>query len=233
MRFNAFVSYSHAADGNLAPALQRGLQRFARPWNKGSALQIFRRPDRPRCQPGFVVLDHAKALADAEFFILLAAPEAASSPWVAREVEVWRHERTNETLLLVLTGGEIVWDDTRTDFDWQQTTAVPRALSGFFPEQPRHIDLRWAKSSEELSLHHARFRDAIAEIAAPLHGKSKAEMESEAVRQVRRTHTARGDGRRGHCAADSRSVDRSSDRGAECAPRRRAGEDRRRATAFG
>src|SRR5688500_13326844 len=30
--YNAFISYSHAADGALAPALRDGLQRFATPW---------------------------------------------------------------------------------------------------------------------------------------------------------------------------------------------------------
>ena len=32
MAYDAFVSYSHAADGRLAPAVQTGLQRLARPW---------------------------------------------------------------------------------------------------------------------------------------------------------------------------------------------------------
>ena len=30
MAFDAFISYSHAADGKLAPALQRGLQQLAK-----------------------------------------------------------------------------------------------------------------------------------------------------------------------------------------------------------
>ena len=30
--YDAFISYSHAADGRLAPALQRALHRFAKPW---------------------------------------------------------------------------------------------------------------------------------------------------------------------------------------------------------
>ena len=95
MRFDAFVSYSHAADGRLAPALQRALQRFARPWNKGSALRIFRDQTDLGVNPA-LWSSIAKALADAKFFILLASPEAATSRWVAREVEVWRRERTNE-----------------------------------------------------------------------------------------------------------------------------------------
>ena len=42
MGYDAFISYSHAADGELAPALQRGLQRLARPWHRKRALEVFR-----------------------------------------------------------------------------------------------------------------------------------------------------------------------------------------------
>src|SRR2546425_2986014 len=30
--YHAFISYSHAVDDQLAPAMQRALQRFAKPW---------------------------------------------------------------------------------------------------------------------------------------------------------------------------------------------------------
>ena len=42
MSFNGFISYSHAADGKLAPAVQRGLHRLAKPWHRRRALWIFR-----------------------------------------------------------------------------------------------------------------------------------------------------------------------------------------------
>ncbi len=32
--YDGFISYSHAADGLLAPRLQSALQRFAKPWWK-------------------------------------------------------------------------------------------------------------------------------------------------------------------------------------------------------
>ena len=32
MFYKAFISYSHAADDKLAPALQSALQRFTEPW---------------------------------------------------------------------------------------------------------------------------------------------------------------------------------------------------------
>jgi hypothetical protein len=40
--YDGFISYSHAADDLLAPRLQSGLQRFAKPWWKRRALRIFR-----------------------------------------------------------------------------------------------------------------------------------------------------------------------------------------------
>jgi hypothetical protein len=42
MAFDAFISYSHAADGRLAPALQRAIQRLAQPWYRARALRVFR-----------------------------------------------------------------------------------------------------------------------------------------------------------------------------------------------
>ena len=42
MRYDGFISYSHAADGRLAPAFQSALNRFAKPWYRRRALHIFR-----------------------------------------------------------------------------------------------------------------------------------------------------------------------------------------------
>ena len=42
MTCDAFISYSHSADGKLAPAVQDGLQKLAKPWNKRRALRVLR-----------------------------------------------------------------------------------------------------------------------------------------------------------------------------------------------
>jgi hypothetical protein len=42
MGYDGFISYSHAADGQLAPALQSALHRFAKPWWKLRAVSVFR-----------------------------------------------------------------------------------------------------------------------------------------------------------------------------------------------
>ena len=42
MKYNAFISYSHAADSDLAPKLERALEQFAKPAFKRRALKFFR-----------------------------------------------------------------------------------------------------------------------------------------------------------------------------------------------
>jgi hypothetical protein len=49
------------------------------------------------------------------------------------------------------------------------------------------VDLRWARKAENLSLRHSQFRGAILDIAAPLHGRPKDELDRDDVGWHRRT----------------------------------------------
>jgi WD40 repeat protein len=189
MTFDGFISYSHAADGRLAPAVQRGLHRLAKPWHRRRALWIFRDQTGLAVTPG-LWSSIQTALDGSEYFVLMASPEAAGSPWVNREIEHWIATKTADRILPVVTDGEWAWDAARGDFA-EDSTAVPAALRGVFTEEPFFLDLRWARGSEHLSLHHSRFRDAIAQLAAPMHGLSKDELEGEDVRQHRRAKRLR------------------------------------------
>src|SRR5215210_5566664 len=113
-RFDAFISYSRAADGRLAPALQGGLQRFAKPWYRVRALRVFRDDASLSANPGLWP-SISGALDQSEFFLLLASPAAARSEWVEKEVEHWLSQQGPSRLLLVLTDGEIAWDDATAD----------------------------------------------------------------------------------------------------------------------
>ncbi|MEU8238542.1 TIR domain-containing protein [Actinoplanes missouriensis] len=184
MPFDGFISYSHAADGRLAPAVQRGLHRLAKPWHRRRALWIF------RDQTGLAVTPKLwtsiqEAMDGSKHFVLLASPEAAGSPWVNREIEHWLATKSADRILPVVTDGEWEWDPAARDFTGG-STAVPDALRGVFAEEPLYLDLRWARDDLHLSLQHIRFRDAIAQLAAPMHGVSKDELEGEDVRQHRR-----------------------------------------------
>src|SRR5262245_15523541 len=187
MARDGFMSYSHSADDKLAPAVQTGLERLAKPWYRRKTLNVFRAettlPPDPQLWTAIT-----RALDDSRYFIWMASPEAAASPWVNRELQYWLSTKTAADLriLPVLTAGDLVWDDERGDYDPVASTALPPALAHVFAEEPRHIDLRWAHTDEHLTLRNSRFRGAIAELAAPMRGVSKDDLESQDVRRHRR-----------------------------------------------
>ncbi|MET0502780.1 MAG: TIR domain-containing protein [Candidatus Binatia bacterium] len=184
--YAAFISYSHAADGKLAPAIQSALQRFAKPWYRRRSMRVFRDQASLSTNPAlWSSIEHA--LADAEFFILLATPESAASVWVDREIDYWLSHASPDRLLIVLTEGDIAWNTLHQDFDWQRTTALSRKLAGVFREEPLHLDLRWARTESQLSSKHPQFQGAIADLTATVLGKPKDEIIGEDIRQHRRT----------------------------------------------
>src|SRR3954452_10055461 len=184
--YAAFISYSRDADGRLAPRLEYALERFATPWYRMRAFRVFRDDASLSTNPGLRSA-LTSALDSVGYFILLASPEAAASVWVGREVEYWLAHRERDRVLLVITGGEIVWDERTGDFDWERTTALPRAISGAFAEEPRYTDMRFASHSDEVSVRDPRFRAAVADVAAPLRGIAKDDLIGEEVRQHKRT----------------------------------------------
>lgn len=184
-RYNAFISYSHAVDGRLAPALRKALHRFAKPRFQLRALRVFRDDASLAANPN-LWQSIEQALSESEYLILLASPEAAASKWVAKEVETWCDVKSVDTILIVLTDGEIVWDAKTGDFDWESTSALPAPLRGVFTAEPRWTDLCWAREAQDLSLNHLKFRECVADLAAPLHHRPKDELLSEDVRLLRR-----------------------------------------------
>lgn len=200
--YDAFLSYSHALDGRLAPVLQRELEQFAKPWYQVRSLRVFRDNASLTANPG-LWSSIERALANSAWFVLLASPDAATSPWVDREVSWWLANRSAGRLLIVLTEGELVWDagsgdagsgDAGSgDFDWSATTALPPALRGALAEDPRWVDLRWLQHVEHVDRSNPRLRDCVADVAAALRGMPKDALVGEHIRQHRRAmRLARG-----------------------------------------
>lgn len=184
-RHHAFLSYNHGADATLAAAFQRGLEHIAKPLLKLRAMNVFRDATdltaSPALWPGIVA-----HLESAEWLLVFACPAWAASMWCNKELQWWLEHRSTERLLIVLTGGEIAWDRSAGDFDWSRTTALPALLAKKLPDEPLFVDLRWAASEPGLSLRHARFRDAVVNVAAPLRGQRKDELDSADMRQLAR-----------------------------------------------
>lgn len=181
MAYNAFLSYSHAADGTLAPSLQSALHRFAKPWYKLRALHIFRDQTNLAVNPA-LWSSIREALDQSLFFILLASPEAAASPWVAREAEYWIGKNGLSHFLIVLTGGTLQWDRSIASFTPEQTNALPPSLLRSFPEEPLYLDLRWARGAARLRLREPRFHEAVLQLASTLRSQSKDELDGADIR---------------------------------------------------
>ncbi|GAB7029202.1 TIR domain-containing protein [Streptomyces sp. NPDC021749] len=191
-RNDAFISYHHASDRAKAAHLRRGLQNFARSWRQLRALRVFLDEASLSANPGLWP-EIERQLAESGAFVLLACPGSAGSPWVQKEINWWRAGRGSRQVLLVVTGGELVWDQERGDFDWERTTCLPRTMAGMFTDEPRWVDLRWMPEDNPGSLRDPRFQQCVADLAAPLHGRPKEDLIGADVAQHRKTRRlARG-----------------------------------------
>jgi hypothetical protein len=189
--YDAFISYSHALDGALAPALQAGLERFAKPWYRPRALRVFRDTASLTANPG-LWSSIERALASSAWLVLMASPDAARSPWVNREVTWWLENKSPQRLLVVITDGEFAWDDGAGHGD-EATAALPPALRGAFVEEPRWVDLRWLHEVDQVDQSNPRLRECVADVAAAVREVPKDVLVGEHIRQHRRTmRLARG-----------------------------------------
>lgn len=187
MSYNAFISYSHTADDTLAGALQSALHRFAKPWYQLRALHIFRDQTNLAVNPA-LWSSIRDSLDQSQFFILLASPEAAASPWVEKEAEYWVGRNGPSHILIVLTGGTLQWDKSTVAFTSESTNALPPSLLRSFPEEPLFLDLRWAREgAPRLRLREPRFHEAILQLASTLHNRPKDELDGADIRLQRQT----------------------------------------------
>lgn len=183
--YDAFISYSHAADGQLTPAVHRGIQSINKPWFRRRALRVFHDKSSLSATPQLWPTIE-QAMATSRYFVLLASPDAAGSRWVDQEIAWWRSHRSPATVLIGLTDGVLAWDHARRRFDPAATTALPPAALTWFTREPLWVDLRWARQERHLTVSDPRFRDCMASIAAPIRGMPKDALIGEDIREHRR-----------------------------------------------
>ena len=176
-KFAAFISYSHATDGELGPLLQEGVEKFAKPWYRSRARRVFLDNSSLAAESDLTraILD---GLAQAGNFLLLASPASAKSTWVRKDVAWWLENRDPAKLFVLLTDGEAVWDNGVL----VSGSALPDALHDI-PE-PRCVDLREVR---KLDLHDPKWESVLADVVAPLDGVEKAELIGHHARERRRT----------------------------------------------
>jgi hypothetical protein len=166
-RYDAFLSYSRDSDGEFAPEFHQQL------------LDFDKRDDVPDLN---IFLDRTglannsslwgaieRNLERSEYFILFASEGAASSKYVAKEVEWWLEHRGIDTMLIAMTSGRIVWDQTANEIDTISSTALPAPLAAGLDHEPKWTDLTRLRQ-RRFWRHHPDRPTALAELVAPLRG---------------------------------------------------------------
>ncbi|MFJ9109911.1 toll/interleukin-1 receptor domain-containing protein [Streptomyces sp. NPDC102283] len=188
--YGVFLSYSGERDRRWLPGLRQVIEKQSRPWYRPPRIRVFL--DRTGVSIGPELWGKIEAgLARSDWLVVLASPEARSSAWVDREIEWWLEHRSVETVLLVVTAGQLVWDEPRGGWDPELSTALPPRLAGKFARQPV-----W-KAVDLLGDGDAGFSpdvDGVAlGVASVVRGLSEDELRSEGLRDTRRNlRTARG-----------------------------------------
>lgn len=165
--YDAFLSYSRDSDGDFAPAFHSQLLDFdSRDGVRD--LRIFL--DRTGLANNPSLWGSIKhKLEHSDYLILLASEGAASSHFVAEEVAWWLDNREPETLLVALTSGRIVWNQTTNKIDTISTTALPAPLAERIDHEPKWTDLTRLRRRRSWR-HHPDRATALAELVAPLRG---------------------------------------------------------------
>jgi WD40 repeat protein len=173
-RYDAFVSYSHRGDADIAAGVQRGLEKFGKRWNELRALRVFR-DKTSLAVTAELWPEIERALAESDWFVLMASPQSAQSHWVNQEIRWWLEHKPADRILIVLTNGTLEWDGSAGDFDWERSSAAPEALRGALAEEPL-----WVPAVPEAE-------DAVADIAARIRDVPKDQLVGTAIREHRRT----------------------------------------------
>ena len=181
LRYKAFVSYSHESDAALAAALQSSLSRFAKPWYRVRTMRVFLDKTSLAANPALWPTIE-QALGQSEYFLLLASTMSAKSRWVQQEIHWWLQNRTAEKLVICLTEGVILWDNQTGDFNWNKTSAISPNLKGVFSAEPLYADFSAAKAANKYSSSDPVYRDALLDVAAPLMGQAKDDLDGEDIR---------------------------------------------------
>ncbi len=188
--YDAFISYSHREDRELARTLQSSLENFARPIFRGRSMRVFRdetnlsaRPDLWGAIEG--ALDRSCKL------ILLASPSAVASKWIVREVQHFVQKRGRDNVCIVQTMGELPWTAPPGTFRADSPeAALPAKVLDLLhrPDaEPLVIDLRPFRGTAGLTrAARAEYESKTAALAAELLGRDKDEIYGEHLRRQRR-----------------------------------------------
>jgi WD40 repeat protein len=180
-RYAAFVSYSHDADKRFALALQAQIERFDRRWYRWSRVSVF--VDKTRMAAADELWPSLQsAMEHSSWLVLIASPEAARSPFVAKELSWWIENKPPGRIALVLADG---WLTRNPDDGHLDGSALPPLLEKGLSPHARWVPATWSRSSPEPSSDPELF-DCAASVAASIYEEEKHTLVARSAREERR-----------------------------------------------
>lgn len=176
--FDAFLSYSHRDDRDLARSLERTLQTFGRRWYQLRGVRTYRDETNLAAEPDLWPAIE-KAVRRSHRLVLLASPASARSEWVPKEVAAAVAARGLEGLCVVQTAGVLPWTDkVPPDALFERDDgAIAEPVWRRFAEaawQPLVVDLRPFRDLPERERRkHPEYLSKVASIAAFALNKDK------------------------------------------------------------
>jgi WD40 repeat protein len=190
-KYDAFMSYSRAADMQLARRLHRLIVRVGLRRSRPRKLRIFH--DERDVDLGKGLSSQlSAALDDSVYFIYLASPPAATSRFVDEEVKYWqqRHEDLTNFLIVLTEGGDV----TDSDGAAFRSALPPSVADAFGSDVPVYADVRPVRDSRGRIRESPRLRQEAMKIAARLYGTSVDALAADDQRERRRTRRWLGAG---------------------------------------
>lgn len=189
-RYDAFISYSHRADRDLARSLERTLWKFGRPWYSVRGTRTFRDETDLSADPDLwgnieLAVKHSRCL------LLLASPSSARSKWVPREVAAAISAHGRNSVCILLTDGVLPWTDgiSPAALFERPDGAISKdvwALLGIAGNEPFVIDLRPFRDCSNLTRRRDdEFLSRVASVAAKALGRDKQEIWGQYYRALR------------------------------------------------
>src|SRR2546430_2529898 len=165
-----------------------------RRWYRPRAMNVFRDETNLSASPELWP-EIERRLARSRWFVLIASPKSADSPWVQREIAWWLTQRGTSQLIIALADGNVSWPPGAGDFDWQRTDALPAdVLRGTFKNEPLWVELR--NLLQAMPVGEAKDVPVplatLARVAGPIVGKDPADLLGDSVKYTRQTRRLLG-----------------------------------------
>jgi WD40 repeat protein len=168
-KYRAFISYSHTVSATLAASLESALRSYAKPIYT-PPIRIFR--DEKQMAAGLDLKASIRdALADSDYLIYIATREAAQSPYVREELDIWCRQLKRQDNLIIVWHKDRLQDDPLHDsILWEHSDALPEDLKAHIQGIPIWVDLTWAGNPGDLDLRNPRYKQVVNGIAARFRG---------------------------------------------------------------